>query len=169
MIILFWLPLISQSRVVVLCSTRARRQDLFHLWHLRAKPGTRAWASCWAPAEGEGRFAHRGRGPGAFQHLAAGSEGHGCQPAGRTITHCDHTHSWPRTNKCNKTIAICCSGSAKPQNNLLTIERALYVWLMWLFIIIAPSFLRAYWDIWKSGEWHTLLSQNRKCFRLQVW
>ena len=82
------------NAVVVGCSTRAGGQRLLRLWQLRAQPDSRA------SAEDEGRLARRERGPGA------GSEGDGRRPAGRTITHCDHTH---------KPMTICCSGHANLQ------------------------------------------------------
>lgn len=108
-------------RVVVHCSARPGGRNLFHLRYLCAKPDTRASAAHWAPTEGEGRFTHCGRGPGAFQWLAEGSEGHGYHPAGRTITHCDHTHTGLGMKKHagsnpNKTMTICCSWHAKLQN-----------------------------------------------------
>lgn len=101
-------------RVVAPRSMQARGQRLFHLWHLCAKPDTRTSAAHWAPAEGEGGLTHRGWGLGAFQWLAESSEGHGCHPASRTITHCDRTHTRLGMNEHagpnpNKTISLCCS------------------------------------------------------------
>lgn len=120
---------------VLHCSTWARRQNLLHLWYLRGQPDARAPAAHRAPAEGEGRFTQCGRGPGALRGLAAGSEGRGRHPAGRTVAHCDHTHTGLGVKKHagpnpNKTMTICCSCHASLQQysqQSLMAEESIYL------------------------------------------